>query len=341
MALDSQTRAGILASLSASMTQAIDAVIGLAATSGFKDFPEEEYEVFWMKANATGANGLREPRKESSFYSFETRVGDAFTLCPQIVSLNQACEQFVGSHASFPAAFGRGRIKNEGELVLRSYFQQVKAFVRDEAVANSVISEYVDNLGSSFVDTRSVYLVENFAAPHPFNLAREIHFKPISPEDIDRYGRITPGSLHPSEPWIQDNHWICEVTTASTKEAAVTVMNQRPAQLDAIAVSLALVSVGSPFFTLLDQRFSTRFMPGGRMRSTRSIRAGASGNAMKLSEGEVREVGNIYHRVEQALLSQKMEYLSFALRRFRRAASREVAEDAIVDFVIALENLLA
>jgi hypothetical protein len=327
------------------LSDAVSAIIVLVESHGIgSDLPINRYQVMWMEPVDPNSSQSRiEELTEPSFHllQFEQPM-----LHAQLYA-NPAVKKILSDAAGFvkqngilgPMHFGSP--ESLAEQLLATYFNRVGSFAIDDQIAREVCTQYVEDLRTNTGVIASVFLVENFSASTPFNLSKEVRFRQIERDDIDRYGRIP---FHPfigrDQPWLDLKHWVCDVEQVSPKDTMV-IFNGHGELAEQIAGALNLSTEGTAKFTLLANYWKSPFISSGTVAGGNPFPTSGVGNPVKLDPDGVKAFQSIYAGVQRIGTDSRLAHLKLPFRRLRLAASRASNEDRLVDHVIGLESLLA
>jgi len=211
----------------------------------------------------------------------------------------------------------------------------------DQAVAERVCCRFVEDVRSKSYRALSIYRVANFEAPHPFQLDQNVQFRPISKQDLEEFGAVDVGMPFGFDrPWLSTSDWICEILDSAPK-ASWEAINRRDQSADEVMGALNLSAEGQARFQLLRHGYASPFFAFVIASSRNILRSGGTGDKLILDKAGVESFINNYGLVKEVFSNTKLERARLPFRRLRFAASRSEDEDRVVDYVVALERLLA
>ena len=328
--------------LPALLKEAVLAVITLAEKQNLgPELPTNRYEVMWMQPmDESSSSGMREERTEPSIQLLWSTLEADLKATPEVQDLNSAVEditQEYGVSIKGMPGFLRGY---QSERLLQVYFERVGALLLDEGTVTQVCRDYLEDLQAPDAVVAIFFLVENFSAPSLFHLTDEIQFRPVSPDDIDSFGR-EPISFFPrTRPVLNLKDWVCEVHTVGSKDTA-GAFDRHNDLVDEIAVALNLTKEGRVIFTLLANYYQSPFYDAGTVSGGQAVPTGGIGGKITLDSSDIKVFESSFRAVQSIMAGTKQRGLRLPLRRLQAAARRRESEDRLVDYVIGLERLLA
>ncbi len=325
------------------LVAAVEALVKHLASQGVATIPERQYEAHWMEPvpeDNTRSQGKTAPYIEPDPARILWTYGEQLNELPPVVQLGTVLKDFADRHGGFPASSWIDGSMDMAMRVIHVYFTKSGRLAVDRAVAREVIRDYCVDLAAPTITVRSVFQVENFSAPCPFSLSEEIHFRPISPDDIKEQARMQLAPFPYARPWLNSRDWICEVNKKGPRDTFEAV-NWHNEGLRYIATTLALASPGTARLTLLRSRHASPFLGAGTVSGREPTLTGPGGGSLQLHKDAIQLAQKLYPRVVSALSGGGPQYLQLALRRFIAAAQRREPEDQLIDYVIGLESLLA
>jgi hypothetical protein len=323
------------------LSDAVDAVIDLAARHGYRELPVAEYEVRWLEqVDPSHGEGRSETRNEPSFSVVQWQLRDEIAQEPAVGRLELEAREFIRTEGKVLPTFSF--LSNPADRLLGIYFGIVGALKLDANVAERVAAQFIEDLSSPVATVRLVFQVERFEAPGPFDLADGISLRPISKDNIDEHGRLDEFRMLTSAfPRVSTSDWICECKGSFPKDTMEPFNDFRRDAADLICAALNLTKGGRALFTLLSDRMESAFLVMGTGRNPNPVASASTGDKLTLTSENVVTAQTIFSAVEPITTGDSLKYLRLAFRRLRAAASRTDRGDQLVDYVIALESLLA
>jgi len=320
------------------LRDAVSAVVRLAADRGVgPDLPTQEYTVEWMEeVDATHATRKEDTREKPSFSALGRELGSDPWALPEVEALVKSATDFAQSNAPLLGFLTNSRLM--ARAVLPLYFENVGTLSVDEDELTRLCTDYVAELTTPTVKIVTTCQIQSFSAEQAFDLAPGVKFRPVSDDDVDRFGRMVLPGFSAAFPDIDTRCWLCEVEKSIQKGENVSVDRETVEQ---IASALNLTVRGRAIFTVLATRpkssFSQHWMSGGSPVATSRM-----GSPIALDESLLERFKSIYDEIVQVEANgQLFKFLQLPFRRMRSASDRIEQEDQLVDYVIGLERLLA
>jgi hypothetical protein len=181
-------------------------------------------------------------------------------------------------------------------------------------------------------------LVQSFSAAAPFALAEGIELRPVRDSDIDKYGE--DHALLRRRPLIRRANWICSIAFVEQLDGKKSFTFYR-SLIDDMLNALALVSEGSATFQLFSCRPINVLLDKPILSTDVTRRSSRSESPICLDPGDITSLQGIFAAIRRVRFEPRLAELALPLRRLRTAVARSSDEDRLVDYVIALERLLA
>jgi hypothetical protein len=301
--------------------------------------PRTSYEVFWMEPmNESGSQSREESRTEPSAASMFFNIRDNLELIPDVKSYIQMAEQFVHK---YPTVATSGTDLVVAPLI--DYYNTTGTLTLDEDVLYEICHRFTEVADNPDMTVGTVYLVEKFSAPSEFSLDERIVFRPLSVDDVDKFGRMYAFTgPYGRPPRLDMRHWICEIRHTGPKNTYEAI-NRSQYFPDQIAAALALATGGGSRFHLIRNSVVTPYLSMGIVVGGTPFSSGPQGEPVALTEDGIQQFQFYYRKVRRILESnhRKYRHLQLPIRRLRAASQRTVSEDQFVDYIIGLERLLA
>lgn len=321
-----------------------DAIISIKDAldkEGVNSLPKSQYTIFWMEPSGPNSSTSREEIIE------ELSPSLLFLIHENLVSELDSFKALSANLQSFTHKFGGlppSAMVSEGymfsSVVLTEYYSRVQSLEFDDAVAGTIIAELVTDVASPTILARSSYLVQSFDAVREFGLSEEVSIRRITKKDIADKSRsaIVSFFTHRS-PWINEKDWVVEILHADSRDTFDAV-NWHHDEIRAIAATLSLVAEGNASLILLNSTLASPFFGHGVHSGTVPFSTGPSGT-MNLDDHAIDDARQLYPRVATVLSGKGGSKLKLPIERMISAGNRKDREDQLVDYVIALERLLA
>jgi hypothetical protein len=327
--------------LRVALEKAVWSVIKLAKSRRIdRALPRFDYSVsWWQPGREGGAVGKTEDRSEPSFQLLQQQLGKDFTEDRSVSDLNHAASQLSRKYEQNVSV--RSRLQNGGGYFLLSiYFDKVGSLRFNRHLIETICSECEADLKMSKVIKVSIYRVQDFHANHSFVLDEGIKFHAVRDEDVDQYCRHDRGDFR-SRIRLSLADWICRIETCEPKTEAVKAFIPANGIVDQIAGALNLTVDGRSRFSLLERHYKSIAFSGMRGSGGHELLTSGVKGPLGLDSTELKKFRSLFQAVKRIPSTGSLKSLQMPFRRLRMAASREEAEDRVVDFVIGLERLLA
>jgi hypothetical protein len=241
--------------LNVAFLKAVEAVISIAKEHGIEHaLPSVRYTVQWFEqVEANRSIGKTEEREEPSFSLLARDFNDQIASDPSVAELTRLANEFVSAEGKLFPWFFRYDDHRTGSLLLGVYFNQSRSLVVHEETITAICKQFEEDLQADTATARAVFQVRQFGADEMFSLAKGIIFRPVTSDDVDRYGRGELNSLGQVVVWLDLKDWICEVEGSVPKNNMEGFNNFQNA-LDDIIVALGLTTPGRAQFSLLEKK---------------------------------------------------------------------------------------
>lgn len=227
-------------------------------------------------------------------------------------------------------------VDRTAETICDCYFLALGAVAVDESVLQKIAEKYVTEVQNDEFVYATVFQVSQFSAVEPFKLDDQISFRPVSDADIEHFG-YEPLPVWRS-PRLSKRDWICTVSQTFRVDDFTAPHRSRD-NWDRLIGALGLSKEGDAWFSLLCEGPTSPFLMGFHHGTEQRIHSSPCGPSVKLEPEDIDRYRDMLKSID-AICDQESKNLSFAFRRFRAAAGREVLEDKITDLAIGLESLL-
>ncbi len=158
--------------------------------------------------------------------------------------------------------------------------------------------------------------------------------------NIEPIGALSSIARLLPETRLNTRDWICRIETTSAKTSFAAV-NRHHDAIEEIAGSLNLAAKGSATFKLLESRCKSPYFGLGVIGGGTPTRTRRSSGNIVMDQAGVDAFKKCYAGVTGILGNERLRFLRLPFNRLRAASSRQENEDQLVDYVIALERLLA
>ena len=306
--------------------------------------PMSVRQVTWLSPSPNGGSRGGEHRVESiDFTEFWRLCGDGIEATDEWRNLKIVAEEYEREIGTPPTAALPGLRLSYPTNALNEYLLRAGGLEFSSEVADSVGRDLVAYCQSKTARVVGLQALSNFSAPNAFNLAPHIRIRPISPEELVRFGttdfrfnlRIASEQwkLVPSTAW-----WVCEAYVDLPKEALLN-FHSVSRVLDLIPLALRILRGGAfqviPLETSQEPPFNVGMTSSSGITREYSVR----GDPMELSEEDVIRLREFWPKLS-SVFNRESHYLELAARRLEFGGQRNRLEDALVDYVVGLESLL-
>ena len=200
----------------------------------------------------------------------------------------------------------------------------------------------IDQLFAPGIEYIGLVILGNFNAVKPFQLEKNITFRPIATKDIKLLVHANANpiiSLHDSTKWIFSDWWVCEIKKMNIRGTYDGQNKISEMVHDDLALSLRMFKKGDARIKLGVLKVSSPFEGTGILRGGQMEHISSGSLDYHLSVNEIKKLREFWQKI-QVILNNKEHYLQIPLRRMLHAGTRKEKADSIIDYVIALEALL-
>ena len=185
-----------------------------------------------------------------------------------------------------------------GYSMVAECFERASAMIIGGDVAKTVADQFWEYYMSPNVGIRTVFRVQNFSAPEEFELDDEVTFRPITQDDIDKFGRVGPFTYLGDQPRLDPLDWICDVRHAGAKDSWEAI-NRHRHLVEQTAGALGLATEGRATFDLLANEAELSFgVESTRLWYGRAIPTSRLGGKLTLHPERVEVFKAIYKKLK-------------------------------------------
>lgn len=307
--------------------------------------PSFEYTVRWRERAGPGLVVKETTRSEPNFWLLPPHL--LFPLARDTLffgELRDLLDKLLVAHGGLPGPFEH----DPGEVValqlVGEVFEQEGRFNYNSERCEEVSRLLARDLTASTFEAKHLFLVKDFHAPSAFDLSEEIAIRPVTRDDAEQCARRTrafPSISDYNRYPVLGEDWVIDATVSGPRSTNQAIEWPHEGGKDAVRVALTLACSGHSSLYHLMSYSAHPFASVGTSWGTLPEGLGAARHgAMNFSAEHVASAQRLFGQLtgaSQALRSG----LTFAMRRMLSGADRRNDEDRVVDYVIALERLLA
>lgn len=329
----------LLIQIEKSLEATIHLILGISKKNGYTDeFPIDKYTIKYWEPDKDRPNGYTLKTKEwedPSFDKIYNKIRNEVENSSHYKDLDTKCNLFKSKHAKYMEKFSGG---DYGRIFIKEYFTKLSKLVFKDDIIRDVVSTFKNDLISNKIRISLLYYIEDFDAQSPINLNDQIVIRPICDSDLNTFAVFDQFTFMETH-YLRSNGWICEISLMGDKDS-YEYYNNTNEIIHQIMNALFFIKPGKSKFRLLRKRVDNPFLSWGVMGSTRVVNSGI-GDKIFLSEEDIILFKSFYESVQLIYDVPKYKQLRLALRRVKYAVNRSDDTDKILDFVIALESLIA
>ena len=305
------------------------------------EFPMRQTETHWYE-KVDGGSGYkgRSERQNSPDRTIWWRLRDDLSSSGEWVTATTAIERYMEATGS---AIEPDWITHETlcQQVLGHYLLGVRSFKFSNRQAKATCRALRAYCESPEDRWEALIAFTGLIVERPFKLDADIAFRPISPQELRRFGMDDDlshwGSL--VEQVTPRNDWWIATVCATGPKGAVVAHNRTSTLSSRLLECFPLFQSGALRAIEISSARKGPFGLGvtGRGRWTQ---LGVGESSYELSRGDVRRLKTFWqdYRLDAP---ERDHYLGLSARRLKSGVERSAPEDALVDFVIGLESLLS
>jgi hypothetical protein len=313
------------------------------------EVPSVEYQVCWMEPeNESSSHGKTKIITRPSFRLLLKELGPSFSESAEKRALAKLAREFSSVEGKFcPFNSREFYISGQEDNLLEFYFQDIGLKFDSEKIEKTVHAFETD-LKSDSEMVSVILQVQSFSADAPFDLGPGIKFRPITMDDVERYGTVGDHMIEMGHRrWLDLNDWICEMELPIEKASAAFMGNPLEKyshnNLYFLTEQIGLVlALASPISTRLQQLYcgcTSIFLRRMWSYSGAQVRTSRLSQNKKLNKNGISNAQRLFRRLAE--IYKHDEDLQMPLRRLKLAATRTEDADHLIDCVIGLENMLA
>lgn len=233
-----------------------------------------------------------------------------------------------------------GDVSNLLTQLFNLYLKETGYIEYKKSITHKVIGQMIDQLNAPGFDCIGLIVLNNFKADYPFELEKNIVFRPINVKDIELLVNRSPfSSIHDSANWIYSDCWVCEIKKMNLRGTFDAQNKISEMAHNEIPLVLRMFKQGNARINLGVLKVASAFEGSGISRGGRIEDLSSGSPKYQLSGVEIKGLIKFWRKI-QFIIDSKDHYLQIPLRRMRHAGTRIEKADSIIDYVIGLEALL-
>ena len=138
------------------------------------------------------------------------------------VNASNTLETYINKHNIEPSGFTMHDVPSLYLAPLfRLYLRAARGFVYHRSIAERVIGELLNHLGSPAPEVRGLIILEDLSSPRPFQLESNVQIRPISKDELIELGRTgTLTGQRFGQNTLRTDWWVCEVRLPNPRGTA-------------------------------------------------------------------------------------------------------------------------
>lgn len=318
-----------------------DVTTGLARIFGGVVPGQTVEHTVWSPGDRSGsysAQPLSEFRPDWS--TLRTRFALELSELPSWNAASQTLESYVERRGILPPGLVSGDTSNTYLWpLLSTYLGKSRRISFRTRSADRAIRRFLEYLGDAAPVARCLILLDGFGADRAFRLDQDVRVRVIRSDELLRLG--DPGEFSPRRGRIgpRTNWWVCEARKPNARGTADGLNSLSPL-FEQLSIALRLFKEGrlvvGPGITELESPFA---FSGTIWRPSEDSTFGPTTEGYRLSHNEIRRFVRFW-RDSRVVMESDRHYLQLPARRLVSGITRTRGEDALVDYVVALEALL-
>jgi hypothetical protein len=305
-----------------------------AAAAGLEVIPTTEFRYSWWEGSpeVAGAHLQTESEPELSFKDLFDRIGQDAGQQEIAVLADRA-----GSHDQ-QHRWSPQFLMSQWKLIYQYFLSTEGVITLDENAVRTTVERYQSAVETAPYSLLTTVLWRGLSASEAFSVTDDIRFRPIAKSDYKIIGR-EPLLLGIREdrliPYSTD--WLCEIREQVPGQGHGTPHDM----IDQVISAVALAASGQAEARLVGTEFENEFLKTGRISNPAWFATSRFGKPVQVSPYDVETLQRVYALLRRIHTTGALKYLRVPLRRFRSSTARPTEEDTLIDFVVALESLLA
>lgn len=304
-----------------------------------KVIPNVDYQIEYYKPQKDNPSSYAlkvDDIKTRCFHPFYNKNIKEIYCFDDYVQLNNKCNEYADK---FAEQLGRHYWKKDyARIMILEYYDKVGSFNLVEDVVSDVVSDFYSAIHSKYEKIYIVYSFRNFNAENSFSLNREISFHPVIYDDLKEYSIKDKWNYQTRHP-LYSTDWICEILANGRKDTYDDINNSNKI-IDNIQNALFLTKKGCTAARLKVKKNQNPFLSEGSQIGGLKKSSGI-GNPIFLDVTEIKKFKFYYRIIRTIENDSKYKFLRYPLIKIRDAVNRSEQSDTFLDYIIALETLIA
>ncbi|MCK4715592.1 MAG: hypothetical protein KAT54_02180, partial [Candidatus Marinimicrobia bacterium] len=252
------------------------------------------------------------------------------------VQLENKCKEYADK---FVKQLGRHYWrKNFAQIMILDYYNKLGSFNFEKNIVDETVSDFNSAIHSKYEKIFLVYSFQNFNAENSFSLNKEISFHPVTYEDLKIYA-VKDQWIFQTHSLINLTDWICEISINGRKDTYDDINNANEI-INNIQNALFLTKKGCTTVHLKLKVIQNPFLSEGSQIGGLKKSSGI-GNPIFLDVNDIQRFINYYKIIRKIENDDKYKFLRYPLIKIRDAVNRSKRSDTFLDYIIALETLIA
>ncbi len=304
-----------------------------------RKFPNSTYQIEYFKPhkdNPSSCTSKVDDIKTGNFPLFYSKNIKKIELFNDFVQLENKCKEYADK---FVKQLGRHYWrKNFAQIMILDYYNKLGSFNFEKNIVDETVSDFNSAIHSKYEKIFLVYSFQNFNAENSFSLNKEISFHPVTYEDLKIYA-VKDQWIFQTHSLINLTDWICEISINGRKDTYDDINNANEI-INNIQNALFLTKKGCTTVHLKLKVIQNPFLSEGSQIGGLKKSSGI-GNPIFLDVNDIQRFINYYKIIRKIENDDKYKFLRYPLIKIRDAVNRSKRSDTFLDYIIALETLIA
>jgi len=304
-----------------------------------RKFPNFTYQIEYYKPHVDNPSSCTlkvDDIKTRDFRLFFFKNIRKIELFDDFVQLENKCNEYADK---FSKQLGRHYWKkNYSEIMILDYYDKLGSFNFNKVIVSDTVSDFVSSFHSKYEKILLVYSFRNFNAEIPFSLNKEISFHPVNYDDLKKYSIKNQWNFK-THSYINLTDWICDISTKGRKDTYDDINNSNEI-INNIQNALFLTKKGCTITHLKLKMNQSPYLSEGILLGGLEKSSGI-GDPIYLDTTDIRRYIDYYKIIQKIENDEKYKFLRYPLKKIRDAVNRSEQPDTFLDYIIALETLIA